>query len=132
VTFQPDETKQILNGGYRHFVVFTISVQHAVHYRIYILLEQAESIIWMVSSLYWKGTIRSTQTIIQKYSVRFCYFGCDQAIFLACLLFLCHLTDLISGTHTINIQHVVIFLFFTILNNLTTFPKHNFIFFSLI
>jgi hypothetical protein len=34
---------------------------------------------------------RSTQTMTQEYSVRFCYFGWEQTIFLACMILLCPL-----------------------------------------
>jgi hypothetical protein len=96
VTFQPGVMKQILDVCWWlicGFDNFQTSQRWFLDLSLWV---QAESVFWLVSFLIVNGPTRSTQTMTQGYSVRFCYFGWEQPIFLTLLL--CHLTYLTSGT----------------------------------
>jgi hypothetical protein len=81
------------------FVASTISNQPVCDRWIYHCeCKQRKRECVLVGVLIVNGPTRYTQTMIQGYNVRFCYFGWEHPIFLACLLILCHLTYLTSGT----------------------------------
>jgi hypothetical protein len=82
------------------FVALTSSNQPLLNAGSFIVSASIECVL--VGVLIVNGPTRSTHTMTQGYSVRFCYFGLERTIFLALLL--CHLSFDILDKWKINNQ----------------------------